>query len=67
MGCFGLSFEEYCWLVLVWIGFEECLYKGNVRFTKEMLSKICQNPCSCFRYRLIYKNPNEVISIVKEP
>ena len=22
LGCF---FEEYCWLVLVWIGFEECL------------------------------------------
>ena len=49
----GFSFEEYCWLVLVWIGFEECLQKGNVGFSKEMLSKIYQNPCSCFGYRLI--------------
>ena len=24
-GCVGLSFEEYCWLVLVWIGLEEWL------------------------------------------
>ena len=22
-GYFGLSFEEYCWLILVWIGLEE--------------------------------------------
>ena len=36
-------------------------------FPKEMLSKICQNPCSCFGYRLSYNNPNEVIKIVKEP
>ena len=32
-----------------------------------MLSKICQNPCSCFGYRLSYNHPNEVILIVKEP
>ena len=32
-----------------------------------MLSKICQNPCSCFGYRLSYNHPNEVIPIVKEP
>ena len=24
-GCVGFSFEVYCLLVLVWIGFEECL------------------------------------------
>ena len=24
-GCVGLSFEEYCWMVLVWIGLEEWL------------------------------------------
>ena len=28
--------------------------KGNVWFSKEMLSKIYQNPCSCFDYRLSY-------------
>ena len=26
-----------------------------------------QNPCSCFGYRLSYNQPNEVISIGKEP
>ena len=36
-------------------------------FPKEMLSKICQNPCPCLGYRLSYNNPNEVIQIVKEP
>ena len=55
----------YCSLVLVWIGFEECLYKENVGLSKEMLSKICQNPCSCFSYRLSYNHPNEVIPIGK--
>ena len=32
-----------------------------------MLSKICQNPCSCFGYILSYNNPNKVIPIGKEP
>ena len=32
-----------------------------------MLSKICQNPYSCFGYRLSYSHQNEVIPIVKEP
>ena len=32
-----------------------------------MLSKFCQNSCSCFSYRLSYNNPNEVIIIGKEP
>ena len=41
--------------------------KGNVWFSKEMLSKIYQNPCSCFDYRLSYNQQNEVISIGKEP
>ena len=41
--------------------------KENVRFSKEMLSKIYQNSCSCFGYRLSYNHPNEVISIGKEP
>ena len=52
-----------------------CLYwfggafvkKENVRFSKEMLSKFCQDPCSCFDYILSYNHPNEVISIGKEP
>ena len=30
--------------------------KENVGFSKEMLSKICQNPCSCFGLRLSYNN-----------
>ena len=41
--------------------------KGKVGFSMEMLSKICQNPCSCFSYRLSYNHPNEVILIGKEP
>ena len=32
-----------------------------------MLSKICQNPCSYFGYRLSYNQPNEVIRIGKKP
>ena len=32
-----------------------------------MLSKICQNPCSYFGYRLSHNQPNEVIQICKEP
>ena len=60
----GLRFEEYCWLVLIW---RSCCKKRNVWFSKEMLSKFCQNPCSCFGYRLSYNHPNEVILIRKEP
>ena len=41
--------------------------RENVEFSKEMLSKFCQNPCSCFGYRLSYNLPNKVIPIVKEP
>ena len=41
--------------------------KENVEFSKEMLSKIFQNPCSCFGYRLSYNHTNEVIPIGKEP
>ena len=39
--------------------------KENVGSSKEMLSKICQNPCSCFDYRLSYNHPNEMIPIGK--
>ena len=41
--------------------------RENVGFSKEMLSKFCQNPWSCFGYRLSYNHPNEVILIGKEP
>ena len=41
--------------------------RENVGFSKEILSKFCQDPCSCFGYRLSYDNPNEVIPICKEP
>ena len=51
-------------LVLVW---RSVCKKGNVWFSKEILSKFCQNPCSCFGYRLSYNQPNEVIPIGKEP
>ena len=55
--------------------FLHCLYwfggvfvkRENVGFSKEMLSKFCQDPCSCFGYRLSYNHPNEVILIGKEP
>ena len=61
--CVGLSFEEYFWLGLVW---RSGCKKRNVWFSKEMLSKIFQNSCSCCCYRLSYNHPNEVILIVKE-
>ena len=54
----------YCWLGLVWRS--DCK-KRNIWFSKEMLSKFCQNPSSSFGYKLSYNHPNEVIPIVKEP
>ena len=39
----------------------------NVWFSKEMLSKFCQNLFSGSGYRLSYNHPNEVIIISKEP
>ena len=50
------------WFGLVW---RSVCKKGNVGFSKEMLSKFCQDPCSCFGYRLSYNYPNEVIKIDK--
>ena len=41
--------------------------RENVEFSKEMLSKFCKKPWSCFGYRLSYNHPNEVIPIGKEP
>ena len=41
--------------------------KENVGFSKEMLSKFCKNPYSCFGSRLSYNHLNEVITIGKEP
>ena len=41
--------------------------RENVGFSKEMLSKFCQDPRSCFGYILSYNHPNEVIPIGKEP
>ena len=43
------------------------LKRENVRFSNEMLSKFCQDPYSCFVYRLSYNHLNEVIPIGKEP
>ena len=63
-GCVGLSFEEYCWLDWFCVMFVK---RENVGFSKEILSKFYQDPCSCFGYRLSYNHPNEVIPIGKEP
>ena len=52
------------WFGLVW---RSVCKKGNVWFSKEMMSKNCQNPCSYFSYRLSYNQPNEVLLIGKEP
>ena len=43
---------------MIRIGFEEILYKGNVGVLREMLSKIFQNPCSCFGHNLAITHPN---------
>ena len=43
---------------------------GGVFVKREMFGfqrKSCQNPYSCFGYRLSYNQPNEVIPIGKEP
>ena len=39
--------------------------RENVGFSKEMLSKLCQDHCSCFGYKLSYNHSNEVIPTVK--
>ena len=41
--------------------------RENVGFSKEMLSKFCQDLYSCFDYKLSYNHPNEVSPIGKEP
>ena len=51
---------------LYWFG-EVFVKRENIGFSKEMLSKFCQDPCSCFGYRLSYNHTNEVVPIVKEP
>ena len=63
-----VEFEIFCivYIGLDWFG-GVFVKKKNVGFSKEMLSKFCQDPCSCFRYRLSYNQPNEVIPIGKEP
>ena len=61
---FEVVFHCFDWFGLVW---RNACKKENVGFSKEMLSKIYQNSCSCFFYRLSYNHPNEVILIFKEP
>ena len=53
--------------LVVLIGFEKFLYKGNGEVSKKLLSNLFQKPCYCFGYRLSYNNPNGVILIGKEP
>ena len=64
------------WMVLIQFGIAlHCLdwfggmfvRRENVGFSKEILSKFCQHPCSCFGYRLSYNHQNEEIPIGKEP
>ena len=55
--------SKLCLVVL--IGFEKFVYKGNGEVSKELLSNFFQKPCSCFGYRLSYNHPNGVISICK--
>ena len=59
--CIGCKWFWY-WFGLVW---RSIYKKGNVWFSKEMLSTIYQNPCSYFGYRLSYNQPNEVLPIGK--
>ena len=61
---FEVVFHYFDWFGLV---LRNGCKKENVGFSKEMLSKFYQNPCSSFVYRLSYNHPNEVIIIIKEP
>ena len=61
---FEVVLHCFDWFELV---LRHCCKKENIGFSKEMLSKSYQNPCSCFGYRLSYNHPNEVIPIGKEP
>ena len=67
---FGLCWVEFWKCIVDWYWFVLVLRnvckKGNVGFSKELLSKISQNPRYCFCYRLSYIHPNEVIPIDKE-
>ena len=58
---------EVVWHCFDWFGLvlRNGFKKDNVGFSKEMLSKICKNLCSCYGYRLRYNHPNEVIQIFK--
>ena len=52
------------WFALVWRSVCE---KGTCRVFKGNAVKFCQDPRSCFGYKLSYNHPNEVIPIFKEP
>ena len=64
LGLFLKCIVDWYWFGLV---SRNVCKKGNDGFSKELLSKIFQNPYSCFGYRLSYNHPNEVIPIGKEP
>ena len=55
---FGISFY--------WFG-EVFVKREMFGFQRKCCQKICQNPCSCFGYRLSYNQLNEVIQIGEEP
>ena len=63
LGCVLKCIVDWYWFGLV---LRNVCKKGNVGFSRELLSKICPNTRSCFGYRLSYSHPNEVIPIGKE-
>ena len=43
-GCFGLSFEEYCWLVLVWIFLRNVCKREMLGFQRKCCQKFIKTP-----------------------
>ena len=62
LGLFLKSIVGWYWVGLVW---RSGCKKRNVWFSKEMLSKVCENPCFCCGYIFSYNHPNGVIQIGK--
>ena len=50
----GVTLSYY---MVVWIGVEGFLYKGNVGFLMEMCQNF-QNSCFCFSHNLVITHPN---------
>ena len=61
---FEVVFHCFNWFGLV---MRNGCKKENVEFSNEMLSKFCQNPCSCFGYRLSYNHQIGLFQLDKKP